>query len=118
VETSLVRIFFASDGRHQGDQIGPIFASKVIDYFGQFLENYKSSPTCWATFLQAKSYVLILIKDELGFILGDFSETHLVTLVATHKAGFEMRQKVPFFQLFVVQAFRDRTHECFDLLIS
>jgi hypothetical protein len=34
----------------QGDQIGRIFAQRATVYFGQFLENYKSSPHLCATF--------------------------------------------------------------------
>jgi hypothetical protein len=30
--------------QEQGDQIGRIFAHGAIAYFGQFLENYNSSP--------------------------------------------------------------------------
>jgi hypothetical protein len=41
-------------GRRQGDQIGRIFAQWVIVYFGQFLENYRSSPNFGVTFSPGK----------------------------------------------------------------
>jgi hypothetical protein len=41
-----------------------------------FSENYKFSPHYWATFLA----VTFLGKNGLGFVLGDFSGNHLVTL--------------------------------------
>jgi hypothetical protein len=45
------------------------------------LENYCSSPIFWATLLLGKRYVSILIKNGLGYIFGDFLQTHLVTLI-------------------------------------
>jgi hypothetical protein len=46
----------------------------------QFLS--KGSPKIWATFFQGKSYALSLTKKNgLGYFLGVFSETHLVTLL-------------------------------------
>jgi hypothetical protein len=33
----------------QGDQIGRIFVHWAMVYFGQFLENYRSTPNFWAT---------------------------------------------------------------------
>jgi hypothetical protein len=46
----------------QGDQIGRIFAYWVIDCFGQFFENYRSSPKFLATIFHGKNKVSILIK--------------------------------------------------------
>jgi hypothetical protein len=41
----------------QGDQIGRIFANRAIVFFGQFLENFRSSPNiCGQLFLQKKMY--------------------------------------------------------------
>jgi hypothetical protein len=60
--------------------MGRIFASLVIVYFGQFLKT-TSSPNFCATFLESNSYVLILTKTGLGYILGNFSHTHLATMV-------------------------------------
>jgi hypothetical protein len=45
-----------------------------------FFKNYRSSKHNWATVFQNKSYLLILTKNGLGYILGEFSKTHLVTL--------------------------------------
>jgi hypothetical protein len=56
----------------QGDQIGRIFAQWAIVYFGQWFEIYIISANFWATFLCDTSYVLILTKNGLGYILGDF----------------------------------------------
>jgi hypothetical protein len=64
----------------QGDQIGQIFASRVVVYFGQFVVNYRRSANYKATFFYSTRYVLILTKHGLGYILGDFLQTHLVTL--------------------------------------
>jgi hypothetical protein len=43
-------------GCWQGDQIGRISASRAIVYFGQFLENDKTTPNFSATFSHAESY--------------------------------------------------------------
>jgi hypothetical protein len=56
----------------QGDQIGRIFANWTIVNLGQLFGNNGSSPRSWIAFLQSKSYVAILTKNELGYILGDF----------------------------------------------
>jgi hypothetical protein len=56
----------------QGDQIGRIFAYWTIVFFDQFIENYTSSANSWAAFFHSTSYVLILSKNWLGCILGDF----------------------------------------------
>jgi hypothetical protein len=51
----------------QGDQIGQIFAFWVIFSLGSFLIN-----EFLATCLHGKSYLLILSKNVLSYILGDF----------------------------------------------
>jgi hypothetical protein len=56
----------------QGDQIGRIFAYWAIVYFGQFSENYRSSPQLRGYFFHDQCYALILTKKILGYILGDF----------------------------------------------
>jgi hypothetical protein len=56
----------------QGGQIGRIFACWVIVCFGQCFENGISSTKFWANFFHTVSYVLILAKNVLGYILGDF----------------------------------------------
>jgi hypothetical protein len=58
----------------QGDQIGRIFAYWVTTYlyFGWLFANYRNSPDYWATHFRDKSYVLIMTKIGLGYILGDF----------------------------------------------
>jgi hypothetical protein len=45
---------------------------QYILYFGQRFENYKSSLIFWLLYSAEKSYVLILAKNGLGYILGDF----------------------------------------------
>jgi hypothetical protein len=70
--------------RWQGDQIGRFFAQWVINFSGQFYKNYRSGPKVWVTFLQSVDYVVILTKNGLGYILGVFSQAHLVTLFAGH----------------------------------
>jgi hypothetical protein len=55
----------------QGDQIRRIFAHWVIVNFGQFFENDRSR-TNFRILFPDKSYVLILTKNGLGYILGDF----------------------------------------------
>jgi hypothetical protein len=39
----------------QGDQIGRILAHWAAVYFGQFFENYRSSPNFWSTIFHGKS---------------------------------------------------------------
>jgi hypothetical protein len=53
----------------------------AIVFFGKFIENFRSSANSWANFFRSASYVLILTKNWLGYILGNFLQTHLVTLL-------------------------------------
>jgi hypothetical protein len=57
---------------HQGDQIVQIFALRVIVFFGQVIEKYRIIPDTLATIFRGKIYVLMLTKNGLGYILGDF----------------------------------------------
>jgi hypothetical protein len=41
-------------------------------YFGQFVENYRSSPPSFATFFPSTVGALIDTKSSFGYILGDF----------------------------------------------
>jgi hypothetical protein len=54
----------------------------MIVYFEQFfLKNCRDSPKFWATSFHDQVYALILTKNRLGYILGDFfQKTRLVTL--------------------------------------
>jgi hypothetical protein len=52
----------------QGDQIGRIFAQWATVCFRQFPKNDTKSPQFWASF----SKILILTKNGLRYILGDF----------------------------------------------
>jgi hypothetical protein len=61
-------------GPKQGDQIGRFFAHLGLIFFEQFFENFL-----------LKSYVFNLPKNELGYTMGDFSRTHLVTLFRNPK---------------------------------
>jgi hypothetical protein len=47
---------------------------------GSFCETYKYSTDNWATFVHGKSCVPIFTRNGLGYILGDFSQGHLVAL--------------------------------------
>jgi hypothetical protein len=51
--------------RHQGDQIGRIFAQWTIVYYEQSLENYRSIPHIWATFIRWLSLVINLDKKSV-----------------------------------------------------
>jgi hypothetical protein len=79
--------FFLKKNYHpiQSDQIGRIFVDWASIYFEQLFENYRSCPYFWATFFHGKGDVLILIKNGLGYILGHFLQTHLVTLTLYHR---------------------------------
>jgi hypothetical protein len=57
-------------------EFSPIGSLIVLD---RFFENYRISRKFFTTIFQGKNYELILIK--LGFPLGDFSQTHHVTLM-------------------------------------
>jgi hypothetical protein len=63
----------------QGDQIGIFFAHWEIVSFGQFCENYKSSPNFWANFFRRKSN----LDKKMGWATfwAIFAQTHLVTLI-------------------------------------
>jgi hypothetical protein len=62
---------------NQGGQIGRIFAIWVIVYFGQFLHYFSKF---LGNFFPQKKLYINLYKNGLGFILGIFSQIHLVTL--------------------------------------
>jgi hypothetical protein len=56
--------------------------------FGQFLKIIPmTSPHFWATFFHGKGHALILTKNGLGYILGDFLKTHSVTLLESRAQG-------------------------------
>jgi hypothetical protein len=76
---------------NQGDQIGRILAHWMIVYFGNSFENYRSRSIFWQLFSEGGNYALILTKDGLGYILGYFSQTHLVTLFCTMLQGIAVR---------------------------
>jgi hypothetical protein len=67
----------------QGDRIVRIFAYWAIDYFGQFFENYRISTHTLKTFSTVKVMHSFWSKMSMGYILGVFSQTHLVTLLST-----------------------------------
>jgi hypothetical protein len=69
--------------RKQGDQIGRIFAHWAIVFFKQFLKMIEVAQNFGLHF-HIKGFTSILIKSGLGFILGDFSQIHLVTLSIRH----------------------------------
>jgi hypothetical protein len=54
---------------------------------GSFFENDRNIPKLWATPLEGIRNAFILSKNVLGYILGDFSQTHLVTLVPSLAKG-------------------------------
>jgi hypothetical protein len=62
------RIFFLSRVTRFGEcsTIGRLF------FFGQFFENFRNSPNFCAAVLHGKSYVLLVVKNVTGNILGDF----------------------------------------------
>jgi hypothetical protein len=84
---NLMPVDARSKGHNQCDQIGRIFTQWAIVYFRHLNENHKISPNFGATFPRSVDYALILSKIGLGYILGVFSQTHLVTL--THNPHVE-----------------------------
>jgi hypothetical protein len=57
----------------QGEQIGRFFSHWAFVYFGRFCENDKSRSTLGLLFSTIKVvYVLILAKNNFGYILSDF----------------------------------------------
>jgi hypothetical protein len=51
---------------------GEISPNARLFALGSFSKIYTSSPKLWATSFQRIDYVLILTKNGLGYILGDF----------------------------------------------
>jgi hypothetical protein len=51
-----------------------------IDYFGQFIENYRRSPHLGATFYHGLGFAIILTKLGWDSFWATFLKTHLVTL--------------------------------------
>jgi hypothetical protein len=64
----------------QGDQIGRLFAYWAIVCFDHLFENYRSSRNVGTAFFHGKSYASVFTKHWLGYLLGAFYLTHLVTL--------------------------------------
>jgi hypothetical protein len=80
---------FFSPSRKQGDRIGQIFAHWVIVYFGQFFENYRSSPYICVAFFHGKVYAFILPKNGLGYILGGFFYKHIWSPCSEGRIAFK-----------------------------
>jgi hypothetical protein len=57
-------------GCFQGDQIGRIFAHWFVVLLWLFFGNYRSSTKYCGHFFNSASYVLILTRHGLGYILG------------------------------------------------
>jgi hypothetical protein len=55
----------------------------VSVYFGQFFGNYRSIPKIWATFSKGKVMYLFQRNLDWATFWASFSETHLVTLLAS-----------------------------------
>jgi hypothetical protein len=53
-------------------RLGEFSPIESLFTLGSFVKNYRRSTNIWATYLNGKSYVLIISKNELGDILGDF----------------------------------------------
>jgi hypothetical protein len=60
---------------------------------------YRSSPNVWATNFLSKCCVLFSTKKGLGYILGDFSQAHPVTLIADHDCSVWKTRVARFFLL-------------------
>jgi hypothetical protein len=61
------------NGAHShGDQIGRIFDFWAIVFFRQFHSKYERSPNFRATIITVKVKILVLTKNGLGHILGEF----------------------------------------------
>jgi amino acid transporter len=74
----LLQRFSLKGSRHQGDLIGRIFAHWAIISVGFF--KITEVAHIFNTFITVKIMpYLILTKIGLFYILGDFSQTHLVT---------------------------------------
>jgi hypothetical protein len=53
-------------------RLGDFFTSWATFFFGQFFENHRSSTTFSSALFLVKIYLLILTKNVLVHILGDF----------------------------------------------
>jgi hypothetical protein len=73
------------------------FRSSLI--FGEFDEKDINSPNFGAIIFTEKVMLINLIKSDMGYILGDFSHKHLVTLVS----GLLFRREVTFFDFLYKQ---------------
>jgi hypothetical protein len=81
--------------QEQGDQIGRLFTR------GSLSQNLRSSRNLCATVSMAK-VMHKCRKDELGYILGDFSQTHLVTLLWKRKLNLKQGSSCLYFILKIV----------------
>jgi hypothetical protein len=57
----------------------------VVVYIEQFFFLITAEAQIIGYFFHSTRYVLILTKHGLGYILGDFLQTHLVTMFTTNK---------------------------------
>jgi hypothetical protein len=86
----------------QGDQIGRIFAYWAIVFFGQFFY-YRSSPYFRYFFLTIDRVLFILTRKYwLGYILGDFPPTRLVTLLLSEKRKHFLSIFLQFEEAFII----------------
>jgi hypothetical protein len=80
-------ILSQSCDREQGDQIGRIFVLWSLFTLGSFFKSTEVAQILGLLFSRRKSYVLISTKNPWGYILGNFSQTHLVTLNVSYNAS-------------------------------
>jgi hypothetical protein len=63
--------------------MGEFSPNGILFSLSSFFENYRSSPILRATFSTIAFNYSFCENNGLGYILGDFLPTHLVTLVTT-----------------------------------
>jgi hypothetical protein len=82
-------LMFCSGRVTRSGEFSPYWA---IVYFGQCFNNEMDGTHFLATCFHGTSYVLVLEKKLLGDVLGDFSQTRLVTLLACENVGVKLVQ--------------------------
>jgi hypothetical protein len=75
-----VGFVFTVLGKDQGDQIGRILSHGRLFALGSGLKLAGVAHIYGMLFTTATSYILMLTKNCLGYILGDFFPTHIITL--------------------------------------
>jgi hypothetical protein len=97
-----------------GPRLGEFSPIWLIVYFGQLIENYRSSPDFCATFFPRLRLCINFDNRGLGFTLGVFSKTNVVALKPTSKTRKMVSVAETFIPYFEVSLEKGKLEKCWN----